>query len=223
VRQQEGVERDAEVPTRFHQGTSSSREVDDGELATVLASVFPRSAQLSAREVEYRTAEDEWVLSLRYSGAAIVGAITARGYTREIEEQIQQALAEALEATTAKIWRVPMFSLRHIDGWYRHNDDFLIRPAPEEAPRPSVLFAQHPWILEFSFRDSTIFMVRNLRIAQRRYELGLLLMSCSEGGSTGCRLAVAATGYTRDRLTERLGLVAVRGYRRVTPYQTSRS
>ena len=68
-----------------------------------------------------------------------------------------------------------MFGLRRVEGWYRHNDDFLIRPAPEEAPRPDVEYAQHPWVLEFSYIDSPNFQVRNLRTERRAYELALVL------------------------------------------------
>jgi hypothetical protein len=68
-----------------------------------------------------------------------------------------------------------MFSLRRVEGWYQHGDDFLIRPAPEQAPRPDVEYAQHPWILEFAFVESSNFQVRNLRTERRAYELALLL------------------------------------------------
>ncbi len=150
-------------------------EVDDEELATVLTSVLPRGAQFTANEVEYRTSEDEWVLSLRYSAGILVDAVTGPAFTPAIEEQIRQALADALDGTTAKIWRVPMFSLRRVAGWYQHDDDFLIRPAPAEAPRPDVEYAQHPWILEFTFGESSNFQVRNLRTERRAYELALVL------------------------------------------------
>ncbi len=150
-------------------------EVDDEELATVLATVLPRGAQLSANEVEYRTSEDEWVLSLRYSEGLVVDAVTGPAYTPAIGDQIQQALADALGGATKKVWRLPMFSLRRIEGWYLHKDDFLIRPAPDEAPRPNEEYAQHPWVLEFSFVDSPKFQVRNLRTQRRVYELALVL------------------------------------------------
>jgi hypothetical protein len=150
-------------------------EVDDDELAAVLVSVLPRGAQFSANEVEYRTSEDEWVLSLRYSEGVAVDAVTGPAFTPAIEEQIRTALHDALDGTTRKIWRIPMFSLRRVEGWYLHNDDFLIRPAPEQAPRPNVEYAQHPWVLEFSYVESPNSQVRNLRTGRRAYELALVL------------------------------------------------
>lgn len=150
-------------------------EVDDEELATVLTSILPRGALLSANEVEYRTGEDEWVLSLRYSEGVAVDAVTGPAFTSVIGDQIRKAVAEALDGTSRKVWRVPMFSLRRVEGWYRHADDFLIRPAPEEAPRPDVEYAQHPWILEVTFVESSNFRVRNLRTERRAYELALVL------------------------------------------------
>lgn len=157
-------------------------EVDDEELTTVLMFVLPRGAQLSANEVEYRTSEDEWVLSLRYSEGVVVDAVTGPAYTTAIGEQIRRALVDALNGTAKKVWRTPMFGLRRVEGWYRHNDDYLIQPAPEEAPRPDVEYAQHPWVLEFSFVDSPNFQIRNLRTSRRAYELALVL-SLLLGGS----------------------------------------
>ncbi len=150
-------------------------EADDEELATVLMSVLPRGAQLTANEVEYRTADDGWVLSVRYSEGIVVDAVTGPAFTAAIEEQIRKALADSLDGTTRKVWRIPMFSLRRVEGWYRHNDDFVIQPAPVEAPRPDVELAQHPWVLEFTFVESPAFQVRNLRTQRRAYELSLVL------------------------------------------------
>lgn len=155
--------------------------VDDDELVAVLTSVLPRGAQFSTNEVEYRTAEDEWVLSLRYSEGVVVDAVRGPAFTPAIEEQIRQALSDALDGTTRKIWRIPMFGLRRVEGWYRHNDDFLIHPAPEEAPRPNVEYAQHPWVLEFSYVESSNFQVRNLRTERRAYELALVLNLLLDG------------------------------------------
>jgi hypothetical protein len=150
-------------------------QIDDDELAAALMSVLPRGAQFTANEIEYRTSEDEWVLSLRYSEGIAVDAITGPAFTLAVEEQIRTALHDALDGTTRKIWRVPMFSLRRVEGWYLHNDNFLIRPAPEAAPRPNVEYAQHPWVLEFTYVESPNFQVRNLRTDRRAYELALLL------------------------------------------------
>ena len=79
------------------------------------------------------------------------------GFHFTIEHQIRAELAEALKGTTRKVWRTPMFSLRRVEGWYKYGDAFLIRPAPGNAPRPEVEYAQHPWILEFSFVESSDF------------------------------------------------------------------
>jgi hypothetical protein len=153
-------------------------DVDDDELATALMSVLPRGAQFTftTTEVEYRTAEDEWVLSLKYSkDGALVDALTGPAFTSTIEHQIRTELAEALKGTTRKVWLTPMFSLRRVEGWYKYGDAFLIRPAPGNAPRPEVEYAQHPWILEFSFVESSDFQVRNLLTQRRAYELALIL------------------------------------------------
>jgi hypothetical protein len=150
-------------------------EVDDHELATVLTSILPRSAQLSSNEVEYRNSEDEWVLSLRYSDGTLVDAVTGPAFTQEIADQIRQALVDSLDGADREVWRVPMLGLRQVEGWYKHNDGFLLRPAPTEAPRPDEEYAEHPWVLEFAFFDSPTFRVRTLRTQRRTYELALVL------------------------------------------------
>ncbi len=150
-------------------------EVDDEELAAVHRSVLPRGAQLTANEVEYRNADDEWVLSLRYSEGALIDALTGPAFTDQIGEQISRALVDSLDGTTRKVWRIPMFSLRRVEGWYQHEDKFLIRPAPAEAPPPDVEYAEHPWVLEFAFVDSPTHQVRMLRTERHTYELVLVL------------------------------------------------
>jgi hypothetical protein len=150
-------------------------EVDDDELATVLGSIFPRGAQLSSNEVEYRNNADDWILGLRYRDGTLVDAVTGPAYSEEIGRQIRKALVDSLDGTDRKIWRLPMFSLRRVEGWYRHGDDFMVRPAPAEAPRPDEEYAEHPWVLEFAFIDSPMFRVRTLRTQRRAYELALVL------------------------------------------------
>jgi hypothetical protein len=150
-------------------------EVDDDELAAVLGSIFPRGAQLSSNEVEYRNNADDWILSLRYRDGTLVDAVTGLAYSEETGQQIRQALVDSVDGTDLKVWRVPMFSMRRVEGWYRHGDDFLIRPAPAEAPRPDEEYAEHPWVLEFIFTDSPTFRVRTLRTQRRAHELALVL------------------------------------------------
>jgi len=105
----------------------------------------------------------------------VADALSGPALTAAIEEQIRRALADALDGTTRKVWRTPMFSVRRVEGWYRQGDDFLIRPASVEAPRPGEDYAQHPWILEFTFVESPNVQIRSLRTERRGYELALVL------------------------------------------------
>src|SRR6266702_421927 len=150
-------------------------EVDEDELAAALLSIFPRSAHLGGNEVEYRDADDEWVLSLHYRDGALVDATTGPFFTSATEAQLRQTLADAFDGTSRKVWRAAMFSLRRVEGWYRHGEDYMIRPAPQEAPRPDVEYAQHPWLLEFPYTESPIDGVWRLRVHRRVYVLSLLL------------------------------------------------
>lgn len=150
-------------------------KIDDGELVAILASIFPRSAQLSAKNIEYRTAADDWVLSLHYRDERVINATAGPAFTEAEVNRIKHALDESLDSSVAKVWRTPMLISGQIEGWYRYSNQFQISPAPPEAYRPSMLYAKHPWVLEFSFQDSPNNQVRSLRIERRTYELALIL------------------------------------------------
>jgi len=151
-------------------------EVEDDELCSVLSSVLPRGAQFRADEVEYRTMADEWTLSLQYRDGRIVRAVAGPAMTSELEEQIRTEIERVLlTPTTSKVCRWTLFNSRPVEGYWRYRDQFQIVPAPPEAPRPSELMAEHPFILDFVFDDCVNFMIRNHRYARRASDLTLVL------------------------------------------------
>jgi hypothetical protein len=151
-------------------------EVEDDELCTVLSSVLPRGAQFRADEVEYRTMADEWALSLQYRDGRIVTALAGPAMTSELEEQLRTEIERVLlTPSTSKVCRWTLFSSRPVEGYWRYRDQFQIVPAPPEAPRPSVLMAEHPFIVDFVFDDCVNFRIRNHRYARRASDLTLVL------------------------------------------------
>ena len=159
------------ITTELHIG-----EVDDEELSIVLRSVLPRGAQFRDNEVEYRTMEDNWVLSLKYYKGKIAEALTGPAITSELEGQIRTAIEEALlEPMNTKVYRWIMFSQRPVEGHWRYRDQFQIVPAPPEAPRAKEPMTEHPFIVDFVFNDSPHDMVRQYRCARKASDLTFLL------------------------------------------------
>ncbi|MFG1880252.1 hypothetical protein ACGFIV_36035 [Sphaerisporangium sp. NPDC049003] len=151
-------------------------EIDDEELRIVLGSILPRSAQFRAQEVEYRTQNDDWALSLHYRNGKIIDATSGPAMTPAIKGRIQEAIEqEILIPSDLKISRWTMFSRKAVDGQWRHGDNLRIVPAPAQAPRPSELMAEHPFIVDLPFRGSPNFVIEQLRYMRRAQELALLL------------------------------------------------
>ena len=151
-------------------------EVDDGELQLVLSSVLPRGAQFRPDEVEYRTMADDWALSLQYREGKIVRAVAGPAMTSELEDEVRRAVERILLIPTRSlVCRWTLFSGRPVEGYWRYRDQFQIVPAPPEAPRPTELMAEHPFILDFVFDDCVDFRIRNHRYIRRASDLKLVL------------------------------------------------
>jgi hypothetical protein len=151
-------------------------EADGDELRIAISSVLPRGAQFQAREVEYRTSSDEWVLSLRYRAGSLVDAIAGPAMTSVLEDRLRVVIEETLlTASERKIWRWTMFSGSPVEGYWRFRDIFQIVPAPPGAPRPGALIAEHPFVLDVVFDDSPHSRIRDLRWSRKVHELELLL------------------------------------------------
>src|SRR5207244_11939624 len=138
--------------------------------------VLPRGAQCRPDEVEYRTMADEWVLSLQYRDRKVISAFAGPAMTTELEEQVKSAIAEdILVSAGTKVWRWILFSSpRLVEGYWRYNDQFQIYPAPPDAPRARELFADHPFLLDFKFEDSSNFQIRQSRCVRRASAISLV-------------------------------------------------
>ncbi|MFC7384343.1 hypothetical protein [Sphaerisporangium rhizosphaerae] len=150
-------------------------QVDDEELRIVLGSILPRCAQFRTQEVEYRTQNDDWALSLHYRNGKIVDATAGPAMTSEIKSRMQEAIErEILSPSDKKIVRWTMFSGKPVEGQWRHGGGLRIVPAPVEAPRPEELMAEHPFIVDITFRGSSNFVIEQMRYVRRARELALL-------------------------------------------------
>jgi hypothetical protein len=150
-------------------------KIDDDELTIILRNVLPRGAQFRPGEVEYRTAADETVLTLKYRNGKIVGAEAWPAMTPGLEQELCAAIDVGLAEGAAAICRWTMFSSKPVEGTWRYRDDFQIVPAPPEAPRPTELWAQHPFLVDFIFQTSLNWQIQQHRYARRAADLLLVL------------------------------------------------
>jgi hypothetical protein len=106
-------------------------------------------------------------------------------FTPELEQRVEEAIHEALVVSDRRaVARGTMFAARPVRGCWRHNDQLQLMPAPLEAPRPHTLMGDHPFIVDFAYSESSVFMLRNHRIQARSHELRLLLNLLLSGGVT---------------------------------------
>lgn len=93
----------------------------------------------------------------------------------EIDGLRDQIVSELLTSAGTRVGTVVLFSQLPVDGWFKHETVLQILPAPNGAPRPKWLLADHPFMLQFSFPSSSSSVVRNSRKANRGRELALML------------------------------------------------
>ena len=151
--------------------------VDDGELATVLTLTFPRGAQLQSGEVEYRTVDDEVAITLAYTEGAIRNSFAGPALTEELLEKAASSIKDALlDEEVRRICRWPAFSSgKSVEGSWRYQDEWQIGPAPLVAPRANEISSDHPFLLDFQFRDSANHIIRQQRYRARAADLLLML------------------------------------------------
>jgi hypothetical protein len=138
--------------------------------------VLPRGAQFIGNEVEYRTTDDDVALTLVYRDGRIDDAYAGRAISDVVEKQIESSiLNDLLGPSKQEVCRWTMFAGRRVEGAWRYRDQLQIVPAPPQAARPSVEFADHPFIVDFLFDASPNGRIRNVRYSRKAYELTLVL------------------------------------------------
>ena len=151
-------------------------QVEDDELTIILNSVCPRGAQFRPTEVEYRTVQDDVVLTLTYRDGVIVDATAGPSLTTELEAELSSRIdAELVHGAKTAAVRSVLFCDRPVAGWWRYDDEFQIAPAPAYAPRADELSADHPFILEVTHHPSTWWEIQQQRARRRTYDIALVL------------------------------------------------
>jgi hypothetical protein len=139
--------------------------VDDRELLYLLERDYGHP-QISDRNVLIYPGAERYAIAISEKDGRIKSIQSGPGFDRAIWEQFKGSVRRVLidQAAGPSIAAYVLFSSRPIIGSFRSSSGLIqIRQAPPEAPRPGVVDADHPFILEFPIRRSTDGFLTNMR------------------------------------------------------------
>jgi len=139
-------------------------EVDEYELLEIIQNHYKSGQSTPEDEVVYPSVE-RYSLKIRCKGDHIATIEPGPGFDEAqlstLKERVQ---TELIESPGTSVAACILFSSRTVQGAFRSTSDRIqILPAPQQAPRPGVLVADHPFILEFPFERSQNGMVTTRR------------------------------------------------------------
>lgn len=151
-------------------------DLDDDDILGILSDSFSSARWESGLQVAYLGVDGMPALTLVYNKRGqIVGCKRGAGLTGEILGKLRRGYEIASTDEGSEVFRDVLFSTPELKGCWRYADDWQITPAPEQAPRPEFLLADHPFILEYRVRKSSNFAISHTRRWKRLWELHLLL------------------------------------------------
>lgn len=117
-------------------------------LITLIASYFSWVQWHGENAISYRTETGEVAVTLTYRGNRLVDVEAGPGLSDETRERLRDDVADLTTARETVVWRDVYFSIFPVDGYWRYRDEWQLVPAPPQAPRPDVVIADHPFIVE---------------------------------------------------------------------------
>ena len=143
-------------------------EVDGDDLVEVLISYFGGARHESPRELAFPN-EGEAKLTLRFSKDLRTCEYAEAG--PGLDDEAVGAIAakvdeEVVASAGARYGTVVLFSLERLVGSWRYQDRLQLRMVPEASPRPTMLYADHPLLMDFTYRSAGEIMA-NMRRRQR--------------------------------------------------------
>jgi hypothetical protein len=150
--------------------------VDHDELVTLLAASFPLGEWHGDDTVVYRAQGGEIAVTLRYRGSRLVDVESGPGLSVETREKLRNDVATLAAAHEMVVRRDVFFNVLPVDGYWRYRDQWQIVPAPPNAPRPPVVIADYPFIVELRVPRHPGSAMLDAAIRERRaWELQLIL------------------------------------------------
>jgi hypothetical protein len=168
----------------------------------LLASSFPLGEWHGENTVVYRAQTGEVAVTLTYRGSCLVDVHGGPGLSDETREKLRDDVAALAAAHETVIWRDVFFNIFPVDGYWRYRDEWQIVPAPPQAPRPDVLIADHPFIVELRVPwHPDRAMLAGAILGRRAWELQLILNLVLRGRIKrfSARASDHTWAYVRDR------------------------
>jgi len=129
------------------------KEVNHQDLFQVLLSFFGQSKGIKPRGYRYQKNGVDFFLDVQLDKAGKIARINpSKGFPSEELSKIESKIKETLiNNQNLGIAQVVGFSSERVEGYFRYKDSFQIIPVPDNAPKPEVLVADHPFLLQFSY------------------------------------------------------------------------
>jgi hypothetical protein len=141
------------------------KEVDSQELLQVLLSYFGHAEGNKPRGYRYKKTEKDFFLDVQLGKTGkIVEISLSRDFPGEELSKIESKIKETLiDNQNPRIGQVVGFSSERVGGYFRYKDLFQIIPVPDNAPKPEILVADHPFLLQFSYTSCPYIAIDNIR------------------------------------------------------------
>lgn len=150
--------------------------VDEEELGCVLLNVLQRANYPSDVRADYPSVEAPALSLLYKKDGSLAAILPGKALTPDLFNRIAEAVATKLLVPPKRmVCRLPVFAHLPTEGYWRYKDELVIRRAPNQAPRPIVLMAPHPLILEIAFMGAGDWPIREMRARREPRRLALLL------------------------------------------------
>jgi hypothetical protein len=93
----------------------------------------------------------------------------------KLDEIRQDIYTEFIETADFGVGRQVFFSFYPVRGWWRYRDRLQILPVPPQAPTAPMLYAKHPFLIEYAYRKTNSGLVDTPRRIREASKLQMLL------------------------------------------------
>jgi hypothetical protein len=153
--------------------------VQHHELVSVLSPHFGGSVHDTDRGMSLFPMHPPHGLRLEYNrDLELTGAFAEEALTEKDIETVRAELnRNFVESAGPGIGQAILLAFGPVEAWWGYRDRFRIIPVPAEAPRPPLVMAAHPFLLEFNYNQSPDFAVSSRRRQREGHRIGLVLSS----------------------------------------------
>ncbi len=142
------------------------KQVKAQELTRVLLTHFNQAQNISPWKYRYQQKDIPHFLEITFDENGEITNITlSSDFPKEELEIIEKKIQETLIVNQGtKIRQIICFCNEKITGHFRYKNLFQILPMPDDAPKPEVGVADHPFILEVAYEASSDFVINHSRV-----------------------------------------------------------